>query len=362
MTVRADLEALTHPRSGLGEVATELSHRPAAIAYFGASVTVQRNGYRPRLHGALQSRFGQEHRSVNGSIGGVGPVSSIFFLDQLVLPYEPALCLVEYASGDYRSGIPIEDISGAAEEIVVRLRDRGSTPCFIHTYRAQWDRRCDEVVAAWEEIAARHGVPTIDLAWTLREAIAAGALEGGELLRDEIHTNPEGSELIASLVDRALADLFETTGDPPPERRSSRAGATDFSGARVQPARLDDTDGRGSERRFRLQLEYVEVGPAVPVHCRPMGQLIGLVVLIGPDSGEIEVSWSGGLENIVLFDEFSHYQRLSTVVLRQRIPAGADVKIELTRRPVDRTATVRPIEGSAVTEPALRLVGYMVLA
>jgi hypothetical protein len=361
MTVRADLEAHTHVRSGLGPVRTKLASEPATIAYHGASVTVQSSGYRPRLHEALRRRFGQDHRSVNASIGGVGPVSALFFLDRLVLPYEPALCLVEYTSGDYRSGIRLEDISGAVDEIVARLRERGTTPCFIHTYRSQWDRRCDEVVAAWEEVATRRGVPTIDLASTFREAIASSALEEHELLRDEIHTNPGGSELVASLLDRALADLFDATGDPPPEGRSGHSVETDFSSARIEPATLDETSGRGSEQRFRLQLPYVQVGSGVPVHYRPSGELVGFMVLIGPDSGEIEVSWDGGREDILVFDEFSNYERLSTVVLAKRIPAGAEVKIELTRRPVDRTATVRPIEDPAAIEPSLRLVGYMVL-
>lgn len=361
MTVRADLGARTQPRSGLGEIAARLSSEPATIAYFGASVTAQRNGYRPRLHEALQRRFGQEHRSVTGSIGGVGPVSALFFLDQLVLPYEPALCLVEYTSGDYRSGIALEDISGAVDEIVARLRDRGSTPCFIHIYRSQWDRRCDDVVAAWEEVADRCAVPTIDLASTFREAIASGSLEERELVRDEVHPHQGGSELIASLLERSLADLFGATGNRRPEGHSGHAGETDFSGARVQRARLEETGWRGSEQRFRLQLPYVQVGAGVQVRFRPSGELVGFIVLIGPDSGEIEVSWSGGREDILVFDEFSYYERLSTVVLEKRIPAGADVTIELTRRPVDRTATVRPIEGQAPIEPTLRLVGYMVL-
>lgn len=361
MTVRADLDAHIRPRSGLGEVAATLSSGPATIAYFGASVTVQRSGYRPRLHEALRRRFGQDHRSVNASIGGVGPVSALYFLDRLVLPNEPTLCLVEYASGDYRSAIPLEDISGAVDEIVARLRDGGCTPCIIHTYRSQWDRRCEDVIAAWEEVADRRGVPTIDLASTFLEAIAGGALEEGEVLRDEIHTNPGGSELIASLLDRGLADLLGVTGDRRPDARPHRAGATGFSGARVQPAALEETGGRGSEQRFRLQVPYVQVGVGVPVHCRPSGELVGFIVLVGPDSGEIEVSWSGGRESILMFDEFSNHQRLSTVVLAKRIPAGADVLIELTDRPVDRTATIKPIEDPAAIEPTLRLVGYMVL-
>jgi hypothetical protein len=137
---------------------------------------------------------------------------------------------------------------------------------------------------------------------------------------------------------------------------------TDFSGARVVPATLDETAGLGSEERFRLQVPYVQTGPGVPVQFRPSGELVGFVVLIGPDSGEIEVSWPGGREDILVFDEFSSYHRLGTVVLEKRIPAGSEVKVELTHHPVDRTATVKPIEDPAAIEPGLRLVGYMVLA
>jgi GDSL-like lipase/acylhydrolase family protein len=362
MSISPDFAARVKSRSGLGEAAAALSSEPRTIAYFGTSVTGSTHGYRATLHESVQQRFGQEHRSVTASVGGVGPVSALFFLDQLALRHEPVLCLVEYSGGDYWSSIPVEDISGAVDEIVTRVRGAGSTPCFLHVYRSNWNRRYDEVLAAWEQVADRRGVPTIDLASAFREAIDAGALDPREIFSDEAHPNRRGSELMASLVGRALDDLFDISSDSIAAADLGRLqAATDFSAAGVHPATLEQAGGQGTEQLFRLQLSYVQVGPEVPITYRPPGELVGLIVLIGPDSGEITVAWDGGSESELLFDEFSDYYRIGTVVLDRRIPAGSEVTVELTRRPIDRTATVRPIPQPEATEPSLRVVGWMVL-
>jgi len=271
MSASADLTARVKSRSGLGEVAAALSSEPRTIAYFGTSVTGNTHGYRETLHDSLQRRFGQEHRSVTASVGGVGPVSALFFLDQLALRHEPILCLIEYSGGDYWSNVPVEDISGAVDEIVTRARGAGVTPCFLHVYRSNWNRRYDEVLDAWEQVADRREVPTIDLASTFRDAIGAGALDPREIFSDEAHPNRRGSELMASLVGQALDDLFGESGDSTASDPGRLPGATDFSAAQVHPATLEQAGGLGTEQLFRLQLSYVQVGPEVPITYRPPG-------------------------------------------------------------------------------------------
>jgi hypothetical protein len=187
-------------------------------------------------------------------------------------------------------------------------------------------------------------------------------LSEADLLADEIHTSAMGSELVADAIDGALGELFEISGGTAESGDTSASvDATDFASARVLPATLDQTGGRGLQQRFRLQIPYVQVGPGTPITCRLPGELVGFVVLVGPDSGVIRVESDGPAEEALLFDYFAFYRRLTTVVLERRISPGVEVTIEQTDQPVDRRATGIPIERTDEITPTLRLVGYMVL-
>lgn len=80
-------------RGLLGEMGATAAGAAPPIAYLGSSVTVQRrDGYRTRLHAALCERSGRPHRPVFAEVGGVGSISGLFLLDDLVLRHRPGLC------------------------------------------------------------------------------------------------------------------------------------------------------------------------------------------------------------------------------------------------------------------------------
>src|SRR2546421_13112123 len=77
------------PRDGLGELSSGLRDAPRTIAYLGASVTLQRDAYRPRLHARLQRRTGHEHRSITAAGGYAGAISAVFLMDNFFARHCP---------------------------------------------------------------------------------------------------------------------------------------------------------------------------------------------------------------------------------------------------------------------------------
>lgn len=356
------------PGLGLGPAGARLTAEPCAIAYLGASVTVQRNGYRPRLHAALCRRFGREHRAIAAAVGAVGSDAAAFLMERTVLPHRPDLCLVEYATGDMGTGLPPAQVEAAVEGIAAKLERAGCAPCFLLLYRRTWGEREREVTEAWNRVAARRGIPTINVGEGLREHFESGRLDVDELIEDELHTTPAGGELIAGLLADAVVGLARAPAPGRPARdpaagqaggsasAEGRAGrsasaegrapnpAPDYRRGRLLPASPADAGGSGTMRRFRLQLPFLQVEEGERLELTPPGELLGFSTLVGPDSGEVEVSGVGGTERTMLWDEYCHYDRLSAAMLRTPQPPGEPVTVVLTGTPVDQSRSRRPYQ------------------
>jgi hypothetical protein len=351
----ADLDARVSPRAGLGPFLRGPGE-PGTIAYFGASVTVQRDGYRPRLHEMLRRRHG-ELRSLYAGFGGVGIVSAAFLADELVVSHAPDLCLIEYTSARPDPGRGAKDAGAAMEGIVLKLLEAGIRPCILHLYRRDWDSRWAKTRDAFERVAERHGLPSIDLATGFLARARAGELDEARLFRDVVHTTPAGSELVAELTDRALGEITTSSGG---SRSTPRGEPTEagFRDAHVVPALQDDALGPSAMGRFRLHWPYLEIGPSSAIRKRIECRIEGFVIIVGPHSGELEVSDGTASQRVMTWDDTCFYERLSTAILPRGCSAGADVKIQLTDTVPDYASCRRPLEPPA--QRSLRLVGYMV--
>jgi hypothetical protein len=347
-------------RSGFGEIGERLRREPCSIAYLGASVTVQREGYRPRLHELLEDRFAQQHRAVFAGLGAVGAVGAVFVVDKLVLSREPDLCLIEYATGDYGSDRTIEEVEAALEGIVIKLRRAGIQPCFLHLYRADWTERANQILAATERVAERHCVPSVDLATVLRDLVSAGTLDDTALFRDGIHTTPEGSQLVAELAALGVVSIAESGQTEAGQQTIPAPSGEDFSGAEFVPARAEDAGGAGRMGLFRFQQPYLEITQDAVIRRRFDGELVGLMVLHGPESGELRLTDDAdGSQHAMIWDNTCFYERLGAKLLKRRVAAGADMTIELTDKPPDYSLCSRPVQ--APERRVLRVAGYMVL-
>jgi lysophospholipase L1-like esterase len=348
-------ERLLEVRGDLARVAARLRRAAGTIAYFGASVTAQRDGYRPRLAAALQAATGHEHRSINAGIGGVGSISGLFLMDRLVLPHRPDLCLVEFSVADRLGWTPPELLEPVLEAIICRLRSQGCEPCFVHLHRA--DRADAGAMDTYDRIARHHSVSAIDVDAQWSRWRDAGTCDVDELLRDVVHTTPRGADMVADALLPAL------TGDRGAARsETSRAAllhGARFHRARTVPAHADCLRGPGRPQRgrFRLTYEYLAIGTGNRVECRFDGELVGLVIVVGPASGVIRVRGPGSSTDISTWDPTCFYDRLSTTVFKRPWPAGTPVTIEPLDLAVDYSDAEQPIPDAP---KQLKLIGFMV--
>lgn len=68
------IDPYVRPRAGLGDLPDRLFRQACTVADLGASVTTQKDGYRPRLHELLRQATRQDHRSVFAGTGAMGSV------------------------------------------------------------------------------------------------------------------------------------------------------------------------------------------------------------------------------------------------------------------------------------------------
>lgn len=337
-------------RSGLGHARERLRHGNRPIAYLGVSVTAQRDGFRPRLHDQLVSRFGARP-AVNAGIGAVGSLACVFLMDDFVLPSRPALCFVECTTGDLGGATAVDEIGPALEGILLKLRDIDCSACLLHLYRRDCSfREPHPVVEAYERVAERYGVPSINLARHVEEQASLGRLDVRAHYRDLVHTTPEGSQFVADHVASVVDDLIAVPAARGGEVSHRPGPPARYHATAIVPADADASNAPFlGATRFGHRYRYAEVPVGASLSFRS-GTLAlrGLFVILGPHSGRLEVTDGNRVLTVDTRDAWCTYDRLSVVLFPVEFPPGVEIQ-------------VRPImagDASAV-ETRVKLIGWL---
>lgn len=342
------------PRHGLGGVVEALRTRACRIAFLGASVSAQRDGYASRLHGELVRRTGPAHQAIPAALGATGSLAGAHYMDLLLAGRRPDLCFVEFTTTDVSGYTPPDEIAPAAEGIVRKLARLGCQPVLLHLVRRDVAiTPAHPVVRTWEAVAEHYAIPSIHVAVALEDAV--------RLLRDDVHTTPEGSDRLARLIaDAVLGPLAVGPGLaarplPPPLRPDA------YDRARIEPVQPGwlEPPARARRGRFRLGLEYLELGAGEELAFEVSGRLSGAMVVVGPDSGIVEFVEPGSRQRISLFDEHCHYERLSAVHFGGEYPAATPVRLRMTDAFVDRSVARRPVADPGPAGQRLKIVGLL---
>jgi hypothetical protein len=348
-------KARTSPRSGFGEIGGALSRRPLSIGYFGASVTAQKEGYRPRLHRRLCERFKQDHQSLFAGVGGIDIVSAAFLADELIGNRRPDLCLVEFTTASLIWGSTLDEAEAAMNGVLAKLGRAGTRPCLLHLARGDWNDDHAAILAAFERVTDRRRVPSIDLTGAFLERMRRHD-EAERLYRDEVHLTPTGGELAAELIDTAIASIAGRpveAGEPPSELTCSHGDA------RFIPVSPEDAQGPAEMRQFRLQRPYLELPAADRIRRRFDDRLAGLVLVVGPDAGELEITDEGGTQRVMTWDDWCHYERFTACLFPRPTRPGSDVSIAVTDTVPDYDTCRIPMQPPACR--TAKVIGYMTL-
>jgi hypothetical protein len=284
-------------------------------------------------------------------------------MDQQVISKQPALCLIEYATGDMGGQTPVAEIAGAVEGMVLKLMDANCFACFLYLYRREESfDASNPVIAEYERVAEHYGIPSLNVGRMIEDEIAAGRFSASGILRDKVHTTAEGSEITAELISAGLQIVLNAPGvtcsrsfeipDAPLVARNYHYTSI----IPAEPSMLRDP-ANSVNGRFRFAHSYVRIDSANEIRFIPDGDLVGLLVIVGKDAGIIEVETADSRDEYMLWDEWCTYSRSTTVIFRRHVPKGMPARMRLTSKPVPGDAT------SALEAPVpkrLHVSGFLV--
>jgi lysophospholipase L1-like esterase len=210
-------------RAGLPRVRRLVSAgEPVTIVAFGTSMTLGGH-YLDRLPGALRAKYANERITlINRGRNGYSTLGAAFRVNDDVLPYAPDLVLIEFAHNDTTWDL-VNFTARALEGMLAQIR-RARPKCeFVFVYLALPGAATygpTPAIAAYEEVAERHGISAIDVATFAETLVAQGAAvwEGAAnaLTVDGIHHAPVAAELIGGPFAEAFVQLLAGDGDAAP--------------------------------------------------------------------------------------------------------------------------------------------------
>ncbi|BCM88226.1 hypothetical protein IAD21_00053 [Abditibacteriota bacterium] len=334
------------------------------VAYLGASVTVQKDGYRPHLHEWLVRTYGQAHQAINAGFGGVGSISGVFTMGEQVAHLHPHLCFIEFSSGDMAGKTPLCEIGPVLEGMVRKLAAIGCQPCFLYLYRRdQTFSDSNPVLREYEKVAEHYGIPSINIGRLIEAMITNGDLRAEDIVKDMVHTTVKGSEVTVAGIAQALNSFFQI---PTISLESILVKpimyARNYENTEIVP--VDTTMLKDSTHckatRFRLTYPLIEIDSTNEVRCQLSGELVGLLVVVGPDSGFIKVESNETIDEYLLWDEWCHYYRIQTVILQNPIKAGEFIGVRPIEKELDFALTRDANDNPNPIKKRLKLVGFLV--
>jgi len=357
------------PRGGLpnSRVVFERGEQ-ARVAFLGGSITAM-NGWRDLVQAELVKRFpATEFDFVDAGVPSMDSTYHAFRLSRDVLGDGPVdLLFVEAAVNDSTNGrSSVEQLRGM-EGIVRQARLANPYMDMVLLHFVDPDKmqsieqgRRPEVIVNHEKVAARYGIPSIDLAQEVTERIFAGEFNWEEDFKN-LHPSPFGHELYAQSIARLMDAVW--TGAPPAQTTIYTLPApldrnSYFNGRILSPATAELGDG------FRMYPEWM---PADGANTRagfvsiPMavsetagsvlkfsfsGTGVGIVLIAGPDAGAIEYRMDGGpAKPWKLFTRWSHRLHLPWVkMLFEDLPHGEhllELKVTEDTHPESKGQAVR---------------------
>ena len=293
-----------------------LAEERRTILYYGASVTVQRDGFRPLLHALMCKDSGIVH---NELINGVGGVGSLFCLGNIIntVPENTQVDVVvhECFTGDTHSGITSLALLPVYLEEFLKVFP-ASKHLFLLNFRA--DRTLEElrqVAQVYEEFCTHKNLPLIKVFETFHGDGVPG-LTVDQAFRDGVHPTPIGATFIAQTIwDEVRQFTFPVaTGSNPPVAAALAASQVQYYGVDYLKRHIDTqvVEGEFVYKNTGQVFQYLEFDTDIQLHMPP-GQILGMLALTGPRSPAfVHIDLGGPVRKFRTFDRNCFYTRPQT--------------------------------------------------
>ncbi len=297
----------------------------------GFSNTALNTGYTVPLRRLLA----QSHTALDVRVcglGGLGPQVLPVMFDRLHRLHGPFThVLLEVATSAYATSSP--DGPAQAVDLIAdclnRVAETGARPALLHLLRTDLAGARLPFTALLTAAAEAQGYPVVDLAEGLIARKGRDFALG--LLRDTVHTTPEGSLYQATATAEALAGWLRQTEPPSvPKRPLRRRQALSLASYAREQDRYVWQDLDCVVALLRAD-ETLRVPLAEPL------QICGLSYIMGPRSGLLEVRLGERSLSVPAYDEHCFYQRLGF----RQLPPGPQRAIAIRQDPALPTQPLR---------------------
>jgi hypothetical protein len=279
------------------------------LLVLGFSNTGLRAGYTGPLKTLLAERHPELELFVCG-LGGLSPHVVPVAFERMQRRHGPFTHVVlEIATSVYARSTA--DTPEQAGQLILdclhRVAESGARPALLHLFRTDLTEARLPFARLLTEAATAHGYPVVDLAEDLVRRKGEDFVRG--LLRDTVHTTPEGSLYQAEEVLAALEGWLRSTAPAaiPPRPALRRLGLA------LQP--FARRAGLFHWQDFLCETGVIEAEETLTVELPEPLRVFGLTYLVGPRTGRLEFGLDDRMVAIEAFDEHAHFVRLGLRVL-----------------------------------------------
>lgn len=307
------------------------------IAYLGGSITRADKGWREQTLEAFQKQFPNvRFEEIMAAIGGTGSDFGAYRLGAHVLQYNPDLVFVEFAVND--NGKTAQQVKASMEGIVRQIwkQNRKTDICFVYTFQKVqlpfYEKNKFPVSAsAMEAVADHYQIPSIAMGLPAIRLIQEGKMivQGkAKDFPDKIVFSEDGVHPFSETGQRSYSETvvkhfneLKTIGKPGKHILKKALVSENLERATLIPVeKLEMSTGWNRVdsvvvgKGFASLMPYVYASSDTSQFLRVSfsGKSLGLVDVIGPGSGQIQV-WIDNEPPRILnrFDEYCTYYRMS---------------------------------------------------
>jgi len=343
-------------RNGLPLLRQVLSSRVCRIAYFGASVTQQQQGFRPYCHEQICKAFGQPHLEIKGGFGGFNAISSSYFFEDFILRKQPDLCFIDLSLSAAHGHIGRH---GEILEILLRaLLKQKCHVCLLHMFKSSLTSVIQAAQFEYEYMASYYGVPSIHVHNFLHEFFLEGVVSEQEIFRDNahVHNNNRAGFFLGQVVFHGFQQLLATSAQTSVLSLPSSFYAIHGRKPILLPmCELFLKNASFTKGKFQSYTYYEidldnEIEFAIPGECE------GILCVTGMDAGVIAVTHDHKTHEYSVWDRWCHYDRISVQMFG---PFSEPFRLRLTNKPVDYTRCRRQLYNTDCIRKKLKIIGFL---
>lgn len=289
----------------------------SSILYVGASVTAQKEGFRPEFHNILQTHVGHPIPFYVNALGGVGSMFGVANIKREKEYYKNVeLIILEYSTGDLNLWITPKDIfPHTLHELFEECQKICSRIVVLHNFRSDFlGSKASIIHNYYNYYSFQFKSQVIDLHETISNIVSEDPDWLAINYRDHVHTTDKGAVFVAKLLFTGLRDdKFIETSDAQNLPMES-LGLKYYSIS-------EETGADRAVFEFTYPstgqiFEYIKIAEDCFCDFWFSGEIYGLVTIVGPLSGFMNFSTEEKNHQVTLFDRNCHYYRTHCIPLR----------------------------------------------